>query len=111
MENTDWDIKRYRSEKLRYYNLYKVDNSRAEYVSMNISKYQRSLYAQFRLGILPLEIEVGRFRNIPLSSRICKMCNSNIVEDEIHFLCECESYTDYRFALFSDTEQADPKFP
>ena len=59
---------------------------------------------------MPLEIEVGRFRNIPLSSRICKMCNSNIVEYEIHFLCECESYTDYRFALFSDAKQTDPNF-
>ena len=110
MENTDWDIKRYRSEKLRYYNLYKVDNSRAEYVSMNISKYQRSLYAQFRLGILPLEIEVGRFRNLELGLRICKMCNLELVEDEIHFLCDCPKYSDYRENLFSIASISNPAF-
>ena len=37
---TDWDIKRYKSDKLRYYNLYKYDNSPADYTFMNISKYQ-----------------------------------------------------------------------
>ena len=42
MDTMDWDIKRYKSEKLRYYNLYKYDSTPAEYVMMNISKYQRS---------------------------------------------------------------------
>ena len=81
MDTMDWDIKRYKSEKLRYYNLYKYDNTLAEYVMMNISKYQRSLFAQFRSGILPLEIEIGRYRNIPLELRVCKMCHLGVVED------------------------------
>ena len=38
--------------------------------------------SQFRLGILPLEIEVGRFRDVPLPNRICSMCDGNAVEDE-----------------------------
>ena len=88
----DWNTNRYNSEKLRYYNLYKFDNNRAEYTSMNISKYQRSLFAQFRCGILPLEIEVGRFRDIPLSDRTCKICDSGLVEDEIHFTIKCPTY-------------------
>ena len=100
MDTMDWDIKRYKSEKLRYYNLYKYDNTPAEYVMMNISKYQRSLFAQFRSGILPLEIEIGRYRNIPLELRVCKMCHLGVVEDEIHFLCECPRYSEYRETLF-----------
>ena len=104
-----WDTNRYK-DKLRYYNMYKYDKEREDYLGFNITRYQRSLMAQFRLGILPLEIEIGRFRNIPLGNRICKMCNSNVVEDEIHFLCDCESYKDYRFALFSDAEESDPHF-
>ena len=67
---------------------------------MNISKYQRSLYAQFRIGILPLEIEVGRFHNIELNLRLCKLCNLDVVEDEIHFLCDCPKYSEYRNTLF-----------
>ena len=66
--------------------------------------------AQFRLGILPLEIEVGRFRNIPLANRICQMCNSGVVEDEIHFLCECNNYSEYRSSLFSGAEETESNF-
>ena len=68
---------------------------------MNISKYQRSLFAQFRSGILPLEIETGRFRDFPLCERICKVCNSGSVEDEIHFLCECSNYSNERLEMLS----------
>ena len=71
-DSDDWDNRRYRSDKLRYYNMYKGDKNCADYLKMNITKYQRSLFAQFRSGILPLEIEVGRYRNIDLSERICK---------------------------------------
>ena len=66
--------------------------------------------SQFRLGILPLEIEVGRFRDIPLCNPICQMCAKNSVEDEIHFLCECESYVDYRRTLFSHAQETNPNF-
>ena len=100
-DSDDWDNRRYRSDKLRYYNLYKGDKNCADYLKMNITKYQRSLFAQFRSGILPLEIEVGRYRNIDLSERICKLCDLNMVEDEIHFLCVCPLYTEERGHLFS----------
>ena len=66
MDTMDWDIKRYEYDELRYYNLYKYDNTHAVYVIMNISKYQRSLFAQFRSRSLPQEIEIGRYMNIPL---------------------------------------------
>ena len=80
-----WDINRYKSDKLRYYNLYKYDKSKESYLDMNITRYQRSLIAQFRCGILPLEVEVGRFRDVNLSDRLCNMCTLNVVENEIHF--------------------------
>ena len=101
IDNDEWDIKRYKSDKLRYYNLYKTEKSKAEYLTFNISKYQRSLYSQFRCGILPLEIEVGRYRNIELSERLCKLCNMHLVEDEIHFLIDCPLYNEERKLLFS----------
>ena len=104
-----WNVSRYK-DKLRYYNMFKYSMETEEYLSFNITRYQRSLMAQFRLGILPLEIEVGRYRNIPLSNRVCHMCAANVVEDEIHFLCECASYSEYRLILFSNAEQTDPDF-
>ena len=79
-ESVDWDISRYQSEKLRYYNLYKSDKDIEEYVKLPVQKYHRSLFAQFRFGILPLQIEVGRFRNMQLNERICPI-SSAAVED------------------------------
>ena len=98
-DETEWDISRYNSDKLRYYNLYKNERCTEDYVTLNISKYHRSLFAQFRFGILPLQIEIGRYRNIELGDRICPVCQ-NGVEDEIHFLCQCPAYTAYRNILF-----------
>ena len=104
-----WNFSRYK-DKLRYYNMFKYDMEKEDYLSFNITRYQRSLMAQFRLGILPLEIEVGRYRNIPLSNRICQMCTANVVEDEIHFLCECSSYSEFRSELFTSAKEADSNF-
>ena len=64
-----------------------------EYVSCIKSRKARSLISQIRLGILPLEIEVGRFRGISPEARICQNCNMGVVENELHFICECVPYT------------------
>ena len=109
-DNDDWDIKRYRSDKLRYYNLYKVEKAKADYLTLNITKYQRSLYSQFRCGILPLEIEVGRYRNQELSQRICKLCDSHLVEDEVHFLIDCPMYSLERETLFAEKNMTNIEF-
>ena len=54
------------------------------YVLLNLSRQERSLFAQLRCGILPIMVETGRFRNIPKEKRICPVCDINEVEDEIH---------------------------
>ena len=59
---------------------------------MNLTKYQRSILAQLKCGVLPLNIETGRFVNQPLELRTCDMCLSGAVEDEFHFLFSCEKY-------------------
>ena len=46
----------------------------------------RSILAQLRTGILPLEIEVGRWSSTAVEERICKLCIANVVEDENHFI-------------------------
>jgi len=95
-EQLRWQVHRTTMDKLRYYNLFKADYSPEPYLLSNISKRQRSLLAQFRAGILPLEIETGRFKNIPLNQRICKICSLNEVEDELHFLLFCPAYSNAR---------------
>ena len=43
------------------------------YVKTNLPINQRSLIAQLRMGILPLALEVGRFKNIPEEQRLCDL--------------------------------------
>jgi hypothetical protein len=65
-------------------------NLRTEnYLCMNIPKFQRSLLAQIRCGILPIRIETGRYRGEALDDRICTMCTLDCIEDEYHFLKYC----------------------
>ncbi len=57
--------------------------------------------AQFGIGILTLYIESGRFRDKRIHERVCLLCNSGEVENELHFLCICTTYSNYRQNLYS----------
>ena len=99
-EEHDWNQGRFNSDKLRYYNMYKACYTPDEYILSDMPKHHRSLLAQFRAGILHLEVEVGRYRDIPLSERLCKLCTLNNVECEYHLLLECPLYAEQRSILF-----------
>ena len=77
---------------------------------LDLSKYQRSVFAQYRCGILPLQIEIGRYRNIELSNRTCQICNAE-VEDEIHFLLTCDAYAEARNKLYQKASSFENAFP
>ncbi len=65
---------------------------------MFMNRKHRSYLTQYQ-GIVPLSIEIGRWRNIPLKDRICKMCDSLVVEDEYYFIFHCSLYK-YTRGLF-----------
>ncbi len=74
---------------------------RSIYVKYCLSKRKRSLIAQTRIGILPLYIETGRFRNVKLENRTCQVCKNNDIENEFHFICTCNVYTEFRNAIYT----------
>ena len=53
---------------------------------------QRSYLSQLCIGILQINTEIGRYRSIPIEARLCRLCNMNEIEDEIHFLFRCPTY-------------------
>ena len=57
----------------------------------NKKKQQQLITAlcRFRLSSHKLEIERGRYHNIPKAERTCKFCTLNAVENEYHFLLVC----------------------
>ncbi len=52
--------------------------------------------ALIRFRVCAQELEVSRARGRPRAERVCRMCMAGAVEDERHFLLECEAYADLR---------------
>ena len=77
------------------------------YVSLNLKRNERSILAQFRCGILPLRIETGRNVGEKANERLFKICDSQQIEDETHFLLHCPFYSVLRNTLFSAVEHVD----
>ena len=76
VQEKKWNEERFNKPKFRRYNLFKSQVEPDAYVFSDVSKRLRSIFAQFRLGILPLEVDVGRFRDVPLELRVCRVCQS-----------------------------------
>ena len=87
--------------KLRTYVKFKENFCIEPYTSINMNRKYRSILAQLRIGILPLEIETGRWKGVEIERRTCQLCNSGSVEDESHFLFECIFYACERNDFFT----------
>ena len=90
--------------KLRTYKVLKQNTGTEEYISSKINRTRRSLLAKTRLGVLPINIELGRHRKQKLEDRTCPNCPDR-VEDESHFLTTCPLYHDIRRTLFQKFEE------
>ena len=92
----EWTEQIQSKPKLRFYRKFKVEPDVENYVKLNLSSIERSYMCQLRLGILPIAIEVGRYKSIPLNERLCTLCDENVVEDEMHVLFKCSKYEEER---------------
>ena len=46
--------------------------------------------------MLPLHLELGRYKNSPIETRVCHICDAGLLEDELHFLYKCPGLADVR---------------
>ena len=69
------------------------------YILTDLPKSKRCLIAQLRISVLPLAKETGRYYRKAVEARVCMVCNSGIIEDELHFICHCHYYEHYRNEL------------
>ena len=95
--------------KLRTYALFKTSFGAEPHLVEYMAKGRRSLMSQFRCGILPLEIEIGRHRGKAIYERTCHFC-PNLVEDETHFLLHCSLYANLRREFFENIFVYNPAF-
>ena len=109
-DQSKWSHEAGSMPKLRTYVTISDFSVRKSYITKPLSFIQRKYLAKFRLGILPIRIETGRYERPKLvaAERTCQICNSNTVEDETHFLLYCPKFSTLRERLFSFVE--DPNF-
>ena len=90
--------------KLRTFITYKEQYCAEQYTMTYLPPHLRSCLAQFRAGILPIEIELGRFHNKRPEERLCPVCPLQEIEDECHFVFKCQHYTALRTILFDNID-------
>ena len=98
----EWKTSVINKPKLRTYVKFKKTMHTEPYVFKIINKYERSLLAKIRSGILQLHVETGRFNGTALENRTCNICHNGDIEDEYHFVCVCTEYEEDRQILYQE---------
>ena len=94
--------------KLRTYFQFKNLLEPEKYLYLNCNRQAIRALSCLRLSTLPLEIEKGRRNDIPPTERFCKICNTNMVEDEYHFVLICPLYNFLRIQYLPSDVFLDP---
>ncbi len=78
LQQQQWKVDIWKKSKLRNYVQIKNEYTTEPNVSFNLKKGQRSLCAQLRASVLPLAVEVGRYKGIPEEQRLCVLCDLGV---------------------------------
>lgn len=84
---------------LRTYKTMKFELKLEWYLNSAIKRRDVKILMKLRGGMLKIGINEGRWQNVPVENRTCKICNLNVVENEVHFLFECRAYSSFRLPL------------
>ena len=101
-DQSNWQSQCRNLPKLRTFLKFKDFQVDSPHIYKPLSFIQRKYLSKYRLGMLQLRIEVGRFQRPRLEpeDRICQVCDSGGVEDETHFLLHCSLYDESRRRLY-----------
>ena len=91
--------------KLEFFKQVVPDFSPAKYLHFVSNYGNRTALNRFLTSSHHLEIEKGRYSNIPRANRICSWCNGiglSLIEDEEHLLFTCLQYIGPRIKMCDD---------
>ena len=90
------------TNKLRFYSFLKGSFTREPYIDLVKNRSQREWLTRLRISAHHLKIETGRWTRpvTPLQNRICTYCDTNTVDDEKHFLHDCNIFALKRSCFF-----------
>jgi hypothetical protein len=104
-EEQNWKTELEASPKLDTYRIFKKKLVMEPYLQQKEfdlrARLKRWGLARIRTGSNELQVDKGRQTRprVPRSERVCLVCNNGTVEDEAHFLLQCEAYAEPRNAL------------
>ena len=91
-----WKLEAYTKPKLcTYIEIHDFDKIRI-LMKANLSRMQHSLVTKFKCGVFPLRIETGHYKEVDREKRYCQVCNTEFIENEMHFLYSCQELKSVR---------------
>ena len=105
-EEKEWKKAMEKKPKLRTYQTLKDKLVLEEYLKINTNAKGRQIATSIRTGSNNLRIETGRWTRPKekIEDRLCMECMNGSIEDEKHFLIECEIYDDLREKMYRQIE-------
>ena len=96
--------------KLRTYAKIKLEQGYESYLSLMKNIEKRTAVTKIRLSNHDLMIERGRHQRLDINQRNCPLCPENALEDELHLLLTCNTFSSFRKDLFRVAKHFIPRF-
>ena len=96
-----------------FYRTLKSSFTQEPYIANIVNKSQRAWLTRYRVSAVPtLGIESGRYTRpvTPVTSRICKYCTGNKLDDERHAILECNTFSIKRNCFLGKINSLMPNF-
>ena len=87
--------------RLEIYKNIKHDFNPEPYIKIIRNRKHRGMMARARMGVLPIQVEIGRYRGTKREDRLCQNCNQASVEDVAHLLLKCPTYEEKSLNFFT----------
>ena len=96
------------SQKLEFYRSFKTDHTYSSYLDLTRGTAGRRALVKLRISNHKLMIETGRCNRTTKDNRHCPFCRSNVIEDEVHFLFQCHTYSMIRNKFYNKVKTLIP---
>ena len=88
-----WQNTLQHSQKLEFYRSFKTDHTSSSYLDLTRGTAGRRALVKLRISNHKLMIEIGRYNQTTKDNRHFPFCGCNVIEDEVHFLFQCPTYS------------------
>ena len=80
-------------QKREFYRSFKTDHTSSSYLDLARGTAGRRALVKLRISNHKLMIEIGRYNQTTKDNRQFPFCGCNVIEDEVHFLFQCPTYS------------------